>query len=111
MAEKRERERKKKRLKLRFGTEYPKRVAFTDDLSVRGLFIITAQPELPGTKLLLQITLPNEVEVIARGRVQWAKKVPANLVHIAKKGGMGIRFTKFENGEQEYRQLLSELRR
>ena len=111
MAEKRGRERKRKRLKLRFGTEYPKRVAFTEDLSTNGLFIVTAQPELPGTKLLLQITLPNEVEVIVRGRVRWAKKVPANLVHIAKKGGMGIRFTQFEAGEQDYNQMISELRR
>jgi Tfp pilus assembly protein PilZ len=110
MAEKRGRERKRKRLKLRFGTEYPKRVAFTEDLSTGGLFIITAQPELPGTKLLLQITLPDEEEVIARGRVQWAKKVPANLVHIAKKGGMGVRITQFESGEQVFKKLITELR-
>lgn len=110
MAEKRERKRKRKRLKLRFGVDYPKRVAFTEDLSNYGLFIITAQPELPGSKLLLQITLPGEEEVIARGRVQWAKKVPPSLVHIAKKGGMGVRVTHFESGEKAFLDLLAELR-
>jgi Tfp pilus assembly protein PilZ len=109
--EKRERVRKKKRLKLRFGTDYPKRVAFTEDLSSCGLFIITAQPELPGTKLLLQIVLPDDEEVIVRGRVQWAKKVPPNLVHIAKKGGMGVRLTQFESGENAFKNLIAEMRR
>ena len=111
MAEKREITRKRKRLKVRFGIEYPKRVAFTEDLSACGLFIITAQPELPGSKLLLQIILPDEEEVIVRGRVMWAKKVPANLVHIAKKGGMGVRLTNFETGEKTFKDLLAELRR
>lgn len=111
MAEKRERKRNRKRLKVRFGVEYPKRVAFTEDLSSCGLFIITAQPELPGSKLLLQIILPDEEEVIVRGRVQWAKKVPPNLVHIAKKGGMGVRLTQFEAGEKAYKTFLAELRR
>lgn len=111
MAEKRELKRKRKRLKLRFGVDYPKRVAFTEDLSDRGLFVITAQPELPGSKLLLQVLLPDEREVIARGRVQWAKKVPPNLVHIAKKGGMGVRLTHFEVGEEAFRDFITELRR
>lgn len=111
MAEKRELTRKRKRLKVRFGTEYPKRVAFTEDMSGCGLFVITAQPALPGSKLLLQVILPNEEEVIVRGRVQWAKKVPANLVHIAKKGGMGVRLTHFEAGESAFKKLLAELRR
>lgn len=111
MAEKRERARKRKRLKLRFGVDYPKRIAFTEDLSACGLFIITGQPELPGTLLLLQITLPNEEEVIVRGRVQWAKKVPPNLVRIAKKGGMGVRLVQFEAGEKAFRDFIAELRR
>lgn len=110
MAEKRDLKRKKKRLKLRFGVDYPKRVAFTEDLSDCGIFVITGQPEPPGTKLLMQITLPDEAEVIVRGRVQWAKKVPPNLVRVAKKGGMGVRLLSFELGEDAYRKLLAELR-
>lgn len=111
MSEKRELNRKRKRLKLRFGTEYPKRVAFSEDVSHKGIFVITGQPELPGAKLLMQITLPTEEEVIVRGRVQWAKKVPPNLVRIAKKGGMGVRFTKFEVGEEDFKNYLASLPR
>ena len=109
MAEKRERVREKKRLKLRFGTDEPRRMAFTEDVSARGLFIITGQPEKPGTKLLLLIFLPEGKEVVASGRVQWAKKVPANLVRVAKKGGMGVRLSSFESGEADFRNFVAEL--
>ena len=110
MTDKREIKRKRKRLKVRFGVDYPKRMAFTEDMSEHGLFVITGQPELPGAKLLLQIILPNEQEVIARGRVHWAKRVPPNLVRIAKKGGMGVRLTQFESGEQAFLDFLTTLR-
>lgn len=111
MAEKRDIKRNKKRLKVRFGVDYPKRVAFTEDVSMNGLFIISGQPERPGTKILLEITLPSEEQVIARGLVCWAKKVPPNLVRIANKGGMGVRITRYESGEQSYQAFVAELRR
>ncbi|NOQ52000.1 MAG: pilus assembly protein PilZ [Desulfuromonadaceae bacterium] len=110
MAEKREIKRKKKRLKLRFGVDSPKRVAFTEDISHRGLFIITGQPERPGQKVLIEMLLPNEDTVIVHGRVQWAKKVPPNLIRLANKGGMGVRLLHFESGEESYQQLVYELR-
>jgi hypothetical protein len=110
MSEKRDLKRKRKRLKLRFGVDYPKRVAFTEDLSERGLFIITGQPEPPGAMLLLEITLPDEQQVVAYGRVRWAKKVPPNLVRLANKGGMGVLLSRFESGEQAYRNLIADLR-
>ena len=109
MAEKREKERRKKRLKLRFGTDEPKRMAFTEDLTGQGLFVITGQPEKPGTKLVLQFYLPDGKEALAYGRVQWAKKVPANLVRIAKKGGMGVKLIRFESGEAAFREFLADL--
>jgi len=109
MAEKREIKRKRKRLRLRFGAEQPQRVAFTEDLSERGLFVITGQPERPGTQLVLEINLPDGQQVIAHGRVRWAKKVPPNLIRIASKGGMGIVLQTFETGEQAYKQFLVEL--
>ena len=110
MPEKRDLKRKRKRLKVRFGTDYPKRVAFTEDVSSRGIFIITGQPERPGEMLLMEITLPDEGQVIVFGRVRWAKKVPPNLVRIANKGGMGVQLTRFESGEQNYMAFVSELR-
>lgn len=109
MAEKREKERRRKRLKLRFGTDEPKRMAFTEDLTGQGLFVITGQPEKPGTKLVLQFYFPDGREALASGRVQWAKKVPANLVRIAKKGGMGVKLTGFESGESAFREFLADL--
>lgn len=110
MADKREIRRKRKRLKIRFGVEYPKRVAFTEDLSARGMFIITGQPERPGVRLIVDMTLPDETEVIVYVRVRWAKKVPPNLLRVANKGGMGVDLLRFEKGEQEYRALVEELR-
>ncbi len=110
MAEKRNIHRRKKRLKLRFGLETPERMAFTEDISEHGLFIITGQPEKPGSLLQLELQLPDGTMVRAQGRVRWAKKVPAQLVRVAKKGGMGVRLLSFEAGEEAYRQLIASLR-
>jgi len=110
MSEKRDIKRKRKRLKLRFGVDYPKRVAFTEDVSERGIFIITGQPERPGTMLILEITLPDDEQVIAFGRVRWAKKVPPNLVRLANKGGMGVLIIRFEGGEQIFKDFVADLR-
>ena len=102
--------RKKKRLKVRFGVDSPKRVGFTGDASDGGLYIITGQPERPGTKLLIEINLPDEQRVIVSGRVRWAKKVPANLIRLANKAGMGVRLSRFEVGEQAFVDYLETLR-
>ena len=110
MPEKRDLKRKRKRLKVRFGVEYPKRVAFTEDLSDQGMFIITGQPERPGTLLIIDMTLPDETEVIAYGRVRWAKKVPPHLIRVSSKGGMGVALLRFDKGEAQYRALVAELR-
>ncbi len=103
--------RRKKRLKVRFGVDYPKRVAFTGDVSIGGLYIITGQPERPGSKLLIQIRLPDEQEVTVFGRVRWAKKVPPNLIRLANKAGMGVQIIKFEAGQTALADYLETLRR
>ena len=102
--------RKKKRLKVRFGVDNPKRVAFTGDASAGGLHIITGHPERPGTKLLIEISLPDEQQVLVRGHVRWAKKVPPNLIRLANRAGMGVRLSKFEVGEQAFVAYLETLR-
>jgi Tfp pilus assembly protein PilZ len=109
MAEARNLKRKKKRLKVRFGIDYPKRVAFTGDVSVEGLFIISGQPERPGEKILIEIQLPDEQLVIVYGRVRWAKKVPPNLLRLANKAGMGVQLTQFEIGQQDFEDYLESL--
>ncbi len=102
--------RRKKRLKVHFGVDYPKRVAFTGDASVGGLYIITGQPESPGKKLLIEINLPDEQQVIVYGRVCWAKKIPPNLIRLANKAGMGIQLTHFEAGWQIFKDYIATLR-
>ncbi len=102
--------RKKKRLKIRFGVDYPRRVAFTGDASGGGLYIITGQPERPGAKLLIEINLPDEQQVIVYGRVRWAKKFPPNLIRLANKAGMGVQLTQFETGQQAFSDYLVTLR-
>lgn len=103
--------RKKKRLKVRFGVDYPKRVAFTGDASEGGLHIITGQPERPGAKLLIEIILPDEQQVIVFGQVRWAKKVPPNLIRLANNAGMGVQLIQFEMGQQALKDYLATLRR
>ena len=110
MAEKRDIKRRRKRMKVRFGIEIPNRVAFTEDVSNLGLFIVTGQPEKPGSLLLIELNLPDETSVVVRGRVRWGKKVPAQLIRVANKAGMGIRILKFESGEAAYRAMVAELR-
>ncbi len=85
-------------------------MAFTGDASEGGLYVITGQPERPGTKLLIELSLPDEQQVIVFARVRWAKKVPPNLVRVANKPGMGIQFLKYEAGEQEFKDFLATLR-
>ena len=110
MTEQRGLARKKKRLKVRFGVDYPRRVAFTGDATGKGLYIITGQPERPGTMILLEINLPDDQQVIAFGRVRWAKKVPPNLIRVANKAGMGVQITRIEAGEQSFSEYLESLR-
>lgn len=110
MAEKRDVKRKRKRLKVRFGLDAPTRVAFTEDLTSQGLFIITGQPENPGRLLKIEIYLSDEKTVSAQGQVLWGKKVPPQLVRLASKGGMGVRLLEFEAGEDDYKQFLTQLR-
>ncbi len=111
MAEKRDLNRKRKRIKVRFGTDEPKKMAFSDDISPRGIFIKTASPEKPGLLLNLEITLPDETRILCRGRIHWAKRVPPNMVRLVGKGGMGIKILSFSQGQREYQEFVANLHR
>ncbi len=110
MAEKRYQYRHKKRLKVRFGLEQTKKIAFTSDLSAGGVFVSTGNPEPPGTHVQLELSLPHHDAILAIGQVRWAKKVPANLFHVAKKAGMGIQIKKFEKGRAAFFNYLESLK-
>jgi len=88
----------KKRLTVHFGIGESNRVAFTEDVSMTGMFIRTPNICPPNTKIRIEFELENS-KVELEGRVMWAKKVPQNLFHLVKKSGMGIRFLRFHSGE------------
>jgi len=109
MAEKRDIIRLRKRLALRFGVDEPVRMAFTEDISPEGLFIKTTNICPPGTKIKIVLTLSSDHILHLEGLVMWAKKVPPQMIHIAKKCGMGIRITRFVNGADVYQKMCNEL--
>jgi hypothetical protein len=99
MPDKRNIVRLKKRISVRFGVGEAARVAFTEDISLTGMFIKTANICQPNTRIMIEFELDgNPLKVEAR--VMWARKVPQNLFHLVKKGGMGVRFLSFEFGEE-----------
>lgn len=105
--DKRQKERCRKRIALKFGVDEPTRVGFTDDISETGIFISSPSPMAPNTILLVELkTVANEI-VLLKGRIMWARKVPQNMMHRIK-GGMGLYITEFVTGENIYRQLCAE---
>lgn len=103
--------RARRRIQVRYGEEKPVRIAFTEDVHREGIFLKTAQPLRPGTCLRLELTLPGLGIVSVQGQVQWARKVPANLIRVAKKGGMGIRIQTITEGVDIFEQYCGGLDR
>jgi len=110
MPEKRIKKRKRKRLKLRFGVEEARRVAFTDDISNTGLFVTTNMPSKPGVIIFLEIELPEGDTVKCQGQVRWARRVPQSMMRVASKGGMGVKLGNFTQGKERYQQMVELLR-
>ncbi len=108
MADKRDITRFRKRLTVRFGIDEATRVAFTEDISITGMFIRTANICPPNTRIKIEFEL-NDQKVQLLARVMWAKKVPQNLFHLVKKSGMGVRFLRFESGEEHLNNLFGNL--
>jgi hypothetical protein len=102
MADKRDIRRIRKRISIRFGLDEAVRIAFTEDISMTGMFIKTPNVIPPNSKIVIEIVLPDGVVVVLEAYVMWAKKVPANLFHLAKKSGMGVRFLRFKYGEEAF---------
>ncbi len=109
MAEKRDISRHKKRLSIRFAVDGTNRIAFTEDISNTGMFIKTPNIAPPNTKFIIELTLPNDKKIEIEARVMWAKKVPQNLFHLAKKSGMGVRFLRFISGEELFQRYFEEI--
>ena len=99
----------RKRLTMKFGIDAPKRVAFTEDISLQGMCIKTAMVCPPGSRLKIELNLPDGNVAKISGVVMWAKKVPPNMIRLVKKCGMGVRITGITSGEEQYRGLCEEL--
>jgi len=106
MADKRGLKRMRRRLSLRFGADAPVRVAFTEDVTDTGLFIKTTNLYPPGTRVAIELIMPDESKVRIAGSVRWTKKVPPNMIHLAKKAGMGVKILRVESGEEDFRRFL-----
>lgn len=102
MSDKRDIRRIRKRIQVRFGIDEAVRVAFTEDISMVGMFIRTPHIIHPNSLIKIEFTLPDGNRVELDARVMWAKKVPANLFHLVKKSGVGVRFLRFHSGEAAF---------
>jgi hypothetical protein len=100
--------RKKKRLTVRFGREAAEKLGFTEDISRTGIFLKTAQILQPGSPIKIELEVGRDEVVQLEGTVVWAKKVPPELIRLVKKSGMGVRITRFLQGEELYLGLFAE---
>jgi Tfp pilus assembly protein PilZ len=106
--DKRDIKRHKKRIQLRYGLEGPDKIGFTEDISDTGIFIKSPQVMNPGKIIFVELRLSDQSNILVKGRVMWAKKVPQSLLGKVK-GGMGIHILTFEQGEEEYHKLCASL--
>ena len=90
---------------VRFGIDEVNRVAFSEDVSITGMFIKTPNICPPNTKIKVEFEIANN-KVELEARVMWAKKVPQNLFHLVKKSGMGVRFLRFFSGEEHFNSFI-----
>jgi hypothetical protein len=107
MQDKRNNNRRRKRIPLRYSLEGLTRVAFTDDITREGMFIRSVHVAVPGTRLQVELDLPGgKVALVAE--VRWSRKVPPAMLQKLK-GGMGMKILAFQSGVQFYRDLCDEL--
>lgn len=109
MAEKRNLNRYKKRLSVRFGPDSPSQLAFSEDVSDHGLFIKTGKIYPLGTILQIEMTLPNDEYVFLEGMVRWTKKVPPQLISKVQKAGLGVKINRFIAGQAAYSEFVAEM--
>lgn len=109
MDDKRNLNRYKRRLSVRFGADAPSQLAFSEDVSDHGLFIKTGKIYPLGTILQIEITLPNEEYVFFEGMIRWSKKIPPQLISKVQKAGLGVKITRFIAGQAAYSQFVAEM--
>ena len=86
--ERRQKERSRRRIAVRYGPDGGRHLGYTSDLGVRGLFLQGNALYPPDTILQISLDLPDGTR-LARGRVRWVKEVPPAFRRNLR-GGMGI---------------------
>ncbi len=105
MADKRRKERVRRRVRVMYGPEMPSKVGFTSDISETGLCIKTFIVYKPGDILLLEMEAPDGDVVRMEGRVHWARRVPPNMLRKVKHAGMGVKIINFAGGRESFLRL------
>src|SRR5262245_2288142 len=88
--EKRDQERKPKRVMVRYGTRLTDKTAFTRNISASGMFLQTNSVLNPGSTIQVHLQFPDR-EFTMWARVRWAKKTPGQLAGLMG-AGMGVQF-------------------
>jgi len=86
--EKRARDRRRRRISVRYGSNGARYLGYTTDLGEKGLFLQGNTLYPPDTVLSLSIDLPQGTRT-AQGVVRWVKEVPGTFRRTLL-GGMGI---------------------
>ena len=95
-----------RRLTVRFGPQQPEHLGFTIDISTEGLFIGATTVYKSGGVLIIQLTTPEGDNVLIKGEIRWAQKMPAQYAHKVK-SGMGIRILELLQGRETYEKLCA----
>jgi hypothetical protein len=98
----------RRQLKVRFGTGSPDALGATTNLSATGLKITAAEIHPEGTRLRLEVRLPNGGVARVRGHVAWARARPAGI--LGAKGAMGVQVVDADEAFGEYVQRDPTLR-
>jgi hypothetical protein len=93
-----------RRLTVRFGSEKLEYLGFTIDVSAEGLFIGANTVFRSGGVLHVQLTTRNGSNILLRGEIRWAQKMPAQYAHKVK-SGMGLRIIEIIEGRELYETL------
>jgi hypothetical protein len=96
------------RLKIRYGIEQPVKTAFTEDVSMTGLFISGHDVVKIGKILVIEIFLSDGVKITLKGCVMWAKELPNAIIGQGKKAGMGVKIVEFHfDGEKVWKDFIA----
>ncbi|MBW2645965.1 MAG: TIGR02266 family protein [Deltaproteobacteria bacterium] len=94
-SEKRQFERTAKKLEICFGSYDEFVEAYTENVGMGGLFVMTEKPSKIGEKVYLQFNLPGTENVVqCEGEVRWLKKQGERYL------GMGIGFSSLSHEDK-----------